>query len=674
MVAGAVAPPKLELANEDLIKAHVHAVWLAATGQSLGSSLRDILDVTGEEPTLEPLPSVQAAFQSDKAANEAMARSKRILATIEDELQVADWYSDGWLEEVLGKAVLSFEQALERWRALYRAAANQRETQHKIIIDASRSADDKKQAKRLRREAEAQLELLLETKIYRDSDFYSYRYFASEGFLPGYNFPRLPLSAFIPGKKGRKDDFLSRPRFLAISEFGPRSIVYHEGSRFIINKVIMPVGDDEVLTRSAKLCPDCGYLHPIVDGEGLDLCEYCRRPLQQPLRQLFRLQNVATRRRDRINSDEEERLRLGYELKTTVRFPVRGGKPSLRTATIEHPTEGVMARLSYGHAATIWRINLGWARRRNQNQLGFVLDTERGYWARNEQAVEEDPADPMSANTTRVIPYVEDRRNCLLIEPEESLNEKQMASLQGALKQAIQTIYQLEDNELASEPLPTRDRRRVLLIYEAAEGGAGVLRHLISDPDAFSAVVSQALDLCHFDPETGEDRRRAPRATEDCEAACYDCLMTYGNQRDHSLLDRMEIRDILMECKHCRVLASPVALPRAEHLQQLLNQAGSELEKRWLQFLEKHDFHLPSKAQVFLEKCKTRPDFIYDDHLAIIYVDGPIHDFSDRAKRDVEQTECLEDLGYTVIRFGHQDDWQKLVSKFAHVFGVKKDN
>ena len=33
----------------------------------------------------------------------------------------------------------------------------------------------------------------------RQTDFYPYRYFASEGFLPGYSFPRLPLAAFIPG-------------------------------------------------------------------------------------------------------------------------------------------------------------------------------------------------------------------------------------------------------------------------------------------------------------------------------------------------------------------------------------------------------------------------------------------------------------------------------------------
>ncbi|HEX5501081.1 MAG TPA: DEAD/DEAH box helicase, partial [Thermomicrobiales bacterium] len=38
MVAGAVAPPRLDLANEDLVRAHVHAIWLTETRQSLGRS------------------------------------------------------------------------------------------------------------------------------------------------------------------------------------------------------------------------------------------------------------------------------------------------------------------------------------------------------------------------------------------------------------------------------------------------------------------------------------------------------------------------------------------------------------------------------------------------------------------------------------------------------------
>jgi ATP-dependent helicase YprA (DUF1998 family) len=40
MVAGEVSPPRLDLANEDLLRAHVHAIWLAESGLRLGSIAR----------------------------------------------------------------------------------------------------------------------------------------------------------------------------------------------------------------------------------------------------------------------------------------------------------------------------------------------------------------------------------------------------------------------------------------------------------------------------------------------------------------------------------------------------------------------------------------------------------------------------------------------------------
>src|SRR5690606_25355085 len=133
------------------------------------------------------------------------------------------------------------------------------------------------------------------------------------------------------------------------------------------------------------------------------------------------------------------------------------------------------------------------------------------YWGRNEQN-EDDPDDPMSERTRRVIPYVEDSRNCLLFEPLIGLAVEEMASLQAALKRAIESVFQPEENELAAEPLPDRDNRRQLLLYEAAEGGAGVLRRLVDDPSTLSLVAREALRICHFDPDSGEDLRRAPRA------------------------------------------------------------------------------------------------------------------------------------------------------------------
>ena len=50
MVGGSVAPPRLDLANEDLVRSHVHAIWLAETGQDLRGSLTDVLDVGGDQP------------------------------------------------------------------------------------------------------------------------------------------------------------------------------------------------------------------------------------------------------------------------------------------------------------------------------------------------------------------------------------------------------------------------------------------------------------------------------------------------------------------------------------------------------------------------------------------------------------------------------------------------
>ena len=402
MVAGAVSPPRLDLANEDLVRAHVQAIWLTETGQSLGRSLKDVLDVEGEEPSLELRDWVHQSFADEGARRRARERAGRVLASVEEELRDAPWYTEGWLDEVLDGVERAFDTSCDRWRTLYRAALAQRVTQNKIIGDASRSQRDKDQARRLRREAEAQLDLLIsEADGVTFSDFYSYRYFASEGFLPGYSFPRLPISAFVPGsgRRHNREEFLSRPRFLAVSEFGPRASVYHEGARYLINRVILERDEQELLTTRAKQCENCGYFHPIPgQDDGPDLCENCGAALGAQLRQLFRLQNVSTVRRDRINSDEEERQRLGYELRTGVRFAGRDGDLSARNATLESNGEK-LATLTYGNAATLWRINLGWTRRKNKDQLGFVLDTERGFWARTDQETTGDPEDPLSAST-----------------------------------------------------------------------------------------------------------------------------------------------------------------------------------------------------------------------------------------------------------------------------------
>ncbi len=672
MVAGSVTTPRLDLGNEDLVRAHVHAIWLGASKLSLGNSLSDVLDVSGDEPTLEVLSKVQKALVKPQTRKLAKASAMSALGEAITDLVAPDGDPEEWLDRVLQQIPHSFEQACKRWRGLYMAALEQSKRQHKIILDPSRDHRDRERAKTLRKEAEAQLTLLLDTASSTHSDFYTYRYFASEGFLPGYNFPRLPLSAFLPGYRRQKgvDEFLTRPRFLAISEFGPRSIIYHEGSRYVINKVILPVeGDGATIKQRAIQCDACGYVHPLKDDAGPDLCEACGAALPAEIDNLFRMQNVSTRRRDRINSDEEERFRLGYELKTGLRFAVRGGNISARKARVVASDGTLLATLTYGHAATLWRMNLGWRRRKDKDQLGYVLDIERGFWAKS-QAVEDDPDDPLSPRTERVVPFVEDTRNCVLVEPAKELEIGQMASLEAALKTAIQVHFQLEDRELATEGLPSSYERRQILLYESSEGGAGVLRRLVEDASALPAVARLALEIAHFDPKTGADMGHAKGAREDCVAACYDCLLSYFNQRDHLLLDRHLLPPLLTPWTTARIEVSAAPTPREEHRDRLLRLCQSGLERRWVELLDRLGLRLPSDAQVLIENCGVRPDFLYQDEGVAIFVDGPHHDEPAQQAKDFEQQDALEDLGFNVIRFHHAADWEPILARYPQLLGT----
>ncbi len=678
MVAGMVSTPKIDLANEDLIRSHVHAIWLAETGLDLGKSLKDILDVSGHHPSLNLLDRVKDAVHAEAPKQKAAVKIAALMKDLSDELSVSDWYSENWIKEVLAHVGQNFERACDRWRNLFQAAVSQRDRQTDVINDVSRSPQDRENARRLRAEAESQIELLLQASASLQSDFYSYRYFAGEGFLPGYNFPRLPLSAFIPGRSRRgvhdKDEFVSRARFLAISEFGPGNFIYHEGARFIIHRVIMALDkDQDMASGRIKQCRHCGYIYPILNGDGIDLCEICKTPFETDsiLDKLFRLRNVSTRRKDQITCDEEERTRYGYYIQTGFRFAERGGQASHRIAEVKSVDGQVVATLKYGHGATIWRMNLGWKNRPKNAAKGFLLNTERGLWVKEsaDNQAEDNLSNFAPGRIQRVVPYVEDRKNCLIIEPSKPLDSEVMASLQSVFKEAIQRLYQLEEYELAAEPLPSSDDRQVILLYEAAEGGAGVLRRLIDDATAIHQIARCALDLCHFNPDDGSDLGKAPHSKEECVAACYHCLMNYSNQRDHMLLDRHRIKDLLLELSHARVETAPTQIPRAEHLKRLKNNTDSQLERDWLDFMDVRNLRLPSRAQVWMEPCHTRPDFVYDACHAVVYIDGPSHQYPDRKQRDAAQTACMEDCGYTVIRFTDSQQWDMMIRNYPHVFG-----
>ncbi|MBN2362143.1 MAG: hypothetical protein JXR83_22010, partial [Deltaproteobacteria bacterium] len=128
---------------------------------------------------------------------------------------------------------------------------------------------------------------------------------------------------------------------------------------------------------------------------------------------------------------------------------------------------------------------------------------------------------------------------------------------------------------------------------------------------------------------------------------------------------------LLLALSVSTVSASPVALPREEHLAQLKRLAGSDLERRWLDFLDQRNLPLPDEAQKIIERCNTSADFYYRDQRVAIFIDGPVHDQPDIAARDVELLDCLmSEAGLCAIRFHYRDDWEQIVRQHAYVFGT----
>jgi hypothetical protein len=168
-----------------------------------------------------------------------------------------------------------FDRAFDRWRELYNSARTQLAEANARSEITGLSAVDRRKIKAAQMQASDQIAILEQGKASNGSDFYSYRYLATEGFLPGYNFPRLPLYAFVPGE-GKTGSFLSRARFLAISEFGPRSLIYHEGRACRVMKAKLPPevreGDgSELATKDIYICANCGACH---EGE-VERCHGC---------------------------------------------------------------------------------------------------------------------------------------------------------------------------------------------------------------------------------------------------------------------------------------------------------------------------------------------------------------------------------------------------------------
>jgi very-short-patch-repair endonuclease len=521
--------------------------------------------------------------------------------------------------------------------------------------------------------------------------------------MPGYNFPRLPLMAYIPGSREQVGGgtFITRPRFVGISEFGPHSLIYHEGNTYKVKGAILGLQDNAVAagsvtlaTQDALLCGVCGHAHLGSALDEVELCRHCGAPLQEEPKgkavrvpRLYQIEQVNTRRAERITSDDEERQRLGYELLTTYEFPQENGVVKVARAQVSSGGKPLL-ELSYAPATTISRINLGWRRRENRSDMGFPIHPISGRWGGEKQleagnaTAGEGEEDAAEVGYVKITPYVQDRKNALLLQfPNQPASGNwtalQLLSLKNALKRGIEVAFQLDGSEIAAELMPNDEEASALLLYESAEGGAGVLSRLVESPAALRQLGRTALEVCHW--RLSDPLPVLEAALEDadpeCEAGCYRCLLGYHNQREHDRIDRRtpELKQFLLDLARGELVGQGGTDSRSERLERLRGFCQSGLESLWLETAFRLGHHLPDDAQKEVSGHFVTPDFTYREAGALVFIDGPHHQQPLQQRLDQQKRRELKDAGIRVVVFDqHGEEWPAVFREHAWLFGEGK--
>lgn len=668
MVHGVVSPPNLDLTNEDLWRTHLHSTFLAACAlDAFDRSVEQLLDM--EQADYPIRPEVAAKLQLSERAQALLAEKigSMLRAYIGDYGQPV-WYHADWVEQAISRAPQRFDHAFTRWRNMYREALDTKQRATQVINHPaiSRTHPDFKNAKKELEMAQERLDQLRNNGASEQSEFFPYRYLASEGFLPGYNFPRLPRRLWLETSTTAADT-ISRPRLLALTEFGPQNTVYYDGQKYQVTSMMPGFDGEGMAVRTAKVSLKSGFI--LIDNDansdtdpfsGADLSHQGH---VEHFANLLELQDGRARQVQRISCEEEERLRKGFEERLYFRSDNTHGIQLVRVFYEgEH-----MLNLRYIPTAQIFKIILRWRASQAQEQ-GFAMNKRSGKWLSQKEVDEmQNGGGDDSDNLQRVHLYTTDTANALYIEPcaRLNLNPDGLLTMMYALKRAIELHFQVEAREMGATLMGDPEQPN-LFIYEAAEGSLGILSQITQDAGTFRQVAETAYRLCYFD--NGQDTH--PNGPQ-CPAS-YTDLLDYFNQRDHARINRLLIKDALELLAGCRYEVGAGSRTYAEHYHWLRAQSdpNSAMERQFLDYLHQNGLRLPDRAQVNKSElgCYVSADFVYDKERIAIFIDGSVHDNAQVAEGDQYKRECLERLGWETLVWHYRQQLRDFVAAHQHVF------
>ena len=667
MVAGSVVPPRIDLKNQELILSHFNAYILMEMGLgTLNSSVSDLINIS--DPDLSLKDEVKNGINDGLLhyQDSWIDNYQNTVHQILPELTKTYWYQEKWFENQANSFPKRFNDAFERWRTLYRNAKTMKEKAQGIIDDPTIKYDSEehKQARSQRNIGEKQMALLKNEagKQYgNESEFYVFRYLASEGFLPGYNFTRLPVRAFVGYKHQDQGEYISRPRFVGLYEYGPQNLIYHNGSKYRINRMML--NDGETKLRQIKISNQTGYAYldedaKLKNNDPITNTELKAGNNAEFITKLLELSEVEGKPQERISCEEEERSKQGFDVHQFFRYI--NGIEHTRQAVIKTGLQPLL-NLIYGPSTELIQLNRQWKRSVDE---GFNIDKRSGRWLRLKELEDQKTRE----NAANVMIFARDSADTLYMQPVKDLGieSSQIISLAYALKLGIEHLFQTEENEIGVWVMGNPEEPNIML-YEAAEGSLGILSQLIENEVKMKELFLAAYRAMHFDPDTKEDTKpELPKAT-------YDDLLSYYNQKYHDVLDRFSIKEALEKLIDSVVERKQQGNnDREAQYQYLLDNydKNSSTELKLIQYLYKNGYALPDKAQVNMKDHYISADFVYNSNAGpvILFCDGSVHDLSGVKEDDKHKRGLLRDSGYDIIEWHYSTPVEELIKSRKDVF------
>ena len=653
MVAGVVQAPRIDLTNEELIRSHINATVLSfLNAEEFKPSLVDLIDIAGGSYKLKK--ALKSKYQD--VIDSDFDTIKKVVASVVSPIDFKGikWFNEAWLETQIKTVPDKLENALLRWRKMYLDALRQMNEAHETHVSPIVKDPEIKKLANISYMRAKDRKSLLENQSDKGknstlSEFYTFRYLASEGFLPGYNFTRLPIRAFLGGKD--RNEAISRPRFIGLKEFGPNNLIYHNGGKYKVNRITP--NDVSLELQEIKISKDTNYAFLGKDeGKGKN---------QDPITGVhFTSSNIELYQNlielEEAQSENSERISCMEEVRTSEGFVTEmylNSADSLQDATkIKLTVDGdELMKLFYAPAAKLILLNKKWRRGKDD---GFDIGSKTGFFKTKKQVEKANPEDPIQ----NIMLYTYDTSDVLYIQPVKSLGltEEGVITLQYALEKAIEKIYNIEPVEIDAKLMGGGEHKNIML-YESAEGSIGVLKDISRNPIKLREIFHEAYMICGYDFETKQDAFPArPKAS-------YDDLLSYYNQMDHSNIDRHSITKAL----ELLIAANPddtiggTYEDKYEELKKGLHHR-SPGERTLLDYLYENGYRLPDYTNHNMEQFYVQPDFVYEKEKALIFVDGGIHKNSIVKADDEKKRRTIELAGFDVLVW---DETSQDVSSFV---------